>query len=128
MAGYTTNIEKDTLENEYFRKVIYTAPNLQLVLMTLQPGEEIGMETHDHGDQFFRVEGGEGEAILDGETHRLADGDIVVIPAGVEHNIVNTSSSKALRVYTIYTPPEHPDGTVNKTKAEADEYEKTHHH
>jgi mannose-6-phosphate isomerase-like protein (cupin superfamily) len=128
MTGYTTNIERDTLENENFRKVLYTAPNLQLVLMTLQPGEEIGMETHDHGDQFFRVEGGEGEAILDGEAHKLADGDIVVIPAGAEHNIVNTSSSEALRVYTIYTPPEHPDGTINKTKADAVEYEKTHGH
>ena len=128
MTGYTTNIERDTLENENFRKVLYTAPNLQLVLMTLQPGEEIGMETHDHGDQFFRVEGGEGEAILDGEAHKLADGDIVVIPAGAEHNIVNTSSSEALRVYTIYTPPEHPDGTVHKTKAEADAAEEEHGH
>jgi mannose-6-phosphate isomerase-like protein (cupin superfamily) len=128
MAGYTTNIERDTLENENFRKVLYTAPNLQLVLMTLQPGDEIGLETHDNGDQFFRVEAGEGEAILNGETHRLADGDIVVIPAGVEHNIVNTSADTALRVYTIYTPPEHPDGTVNATKADADEYAKTHHH
>lgn len=128
MTGYMTNIERDTLENENFRKVLYTAPNLQLVLMTLRPGEEIGLETHDDGDQFFRVEAGEGEAILDGETHRLADGDIVVIPAGVEHNIVNSSSDTPLRVYTIYTPPEHPDGTVHKTKAEADEYAKTHHH
>lgn len=128
MAGYTTNIERDTLENENFRKVLYTAPNLQLVLMTLQPGDEIGTETHEHGDQFFRVEAGEGAAILDGETHKLADGDIVVIPAGVEHNIVNTSADTALRVYTIYTPPEHPDGTINKTKADADEYAKTHGH
>jgi mannose-6-phosphate isomerase-like protein (cupin superfamily) len=128
MAGYTTNIERDSLENENFRKVLYTAPNLQLVLMTLQPGEEIGLETHDDGDQFFRVEGGEGEAILDGETHRLGDGDIVIIPAGVEHNIVNTSGDTPLHVYTIYTPPEHPDGTIHKTKAEADEYAKHHHH
>jgi mannose-6-phosphate isomerase-like protein (cupin superfamily) len=128
MAGYTTNIERDSLENENFRKVLYTAPNLQLVLMTLQPGEEIGLETHDHGDQFFRVEGGEGKAVLDGETHALADGDIVVIPAGVEHNIVNTSSDTPLQVYTIYTPPEHPDGTVHATKAEADAYAKTHGH
>jgi mannose-6-phosphate isomerase-like protein (cupin superfamily) len=128
MAGYTTNIERDTLENENFRKVLYTVPHLQLVLMTLQPGEEIGQETHDDGDQFFRVEGGEGEAILDGETHKLADGDIVVIPAGVEHNIVNPSRDTPLRVYTIYAPPEHPDGTINATKAEADEYAKTHGH
>jgi mannose-6-phosphate isomerase-like protein (cupin superfamily) len=128
MAGYTTNIERDTLENSNFRRVLFTAPNLQLVLMTLQPGEEIGLETHEHGDQFFRVEAGEGEAVLDGERHKLADGDVVVIPAGTEHNIVNTSSSEALKVYTIYTPPEHPDGTVLETKAEADEYEKTHSH
>jgi mannose-6-phosphate isomerase-like protein (cupin superfamily) len=128
MTGYTTNIEKDSLANQYFRKVLYTAPNLQLVLMTLQSGEEIGLETHDHGDQFFRVEGGTGDAILDGETYPLADGDIVVIPAGVEHNIVNTSSDTPLHVYTIYTPPEHPDGTINETKADAVEYEKTHGH
>jgi mannose-6-phosphate isomerase-like protein (cupin superfamily) len=127
VAGYTTNIETDTLANENFRKVLYTAPHLQLVLMTLQPGEEIGMETHDHGDQFFRVEGGEGEAILNGEHHPLADGDVVVIPAGTEHNIVNTSSDTPLKVYTIYTPPEHPDGTVHKTKAEADAAEKAMH-
>lgn len=128
MTGFTTNIENDTLENSDFRRVLYTAPNLQLVLMTLQPGEEIGTETHEHGDQFFRVEGGEGEAILDGEHHKLAAGDVVVIPAGTEHNIVNTSTSAALQVYTIYTPPEHPDGTVHATKAEADEYEKEHGH
>ncbi len=128
MAGFTTNIENDTLENSDFRRVLYTAPNLQLVLMVLQPGEEIGTETHEHGDQFFRVEGGEGEAILDGEHHTLADGDVVVIPAGTEHNIVNSSASAPLQVYTIYTPPEHPDGTVHATKAEADEYEKEHGH
>ncbi len=123
MSGYSTDIERDTLENSDFRRVLYTAPHLQLVLMALGPGEEIGVETHDHGDQFFRVESGSGEAILDGTSHKLQDGSIVVIPAGVEHNIVNTSSSEVLRVYTIYTPPEHPDGTVHKTKAEADEAE-----
>ncbi len=123
MSGYSTDIERDTLENSDFRRVVYTAPHLQLVLMALGPGEEIGVETHDHGDQFFRVEAGSGEAILDGTSHKLQDGSIVVIPAGVEHNIVNTSSSEVLRVYTIYTPPEHPDGTVQKTKAEADEAE-----
>jgi mannose-6-phosphate isomerase-like protein (cupin superfamily) len=128
MAGYTTNIETDTLQNGDFRRVLYTAENLQLVLMTLQPGESIGMETHEHGDQFFRVEAGEGEAILDGEHHPLADGVVVVIPAGTEHDIVNTSSSEALKVYTIYTPPEHPDGTVHANKAEADAYEEAHGH
>jgi mannose-6-phosphate isomerase-like protein (cupin superfamily) len=122
------DIERKTLENPYFREVLFTAPHLQLVVMTLQPGEDIGQETHDDGDQFFRVEAGEGEALLDGERHPLRDGSIVVIPAGVEHNISNTSASEPLRVYTIYTPPEHPDGTVHRTKAEADEYAKTHHH
>lgn len=120
MSGYSTDIERDTLDNDNFRKVLFTAPHLQLVVMALKPGEEIGLETHEHGDQFFRVEAGNGEAILNGETHKLQDGSIVVIPAGVEHNIVNTSESEVLRVYTIYTPPEHPDGTVHKTKAEAD--------
>lgn len=127
MAGYTTNIEQRTLANDNFRQVLFTAPHLQLVLMTLQPGEEIGLETHDHGDQFFRVEAGQGAAILDGERTALGDGDIVVIPAGTEHNIVNTSRSEPLRVYTIYSPPEHPDGTVHRTKAEAEEYELAHH-
>lgn len=128
MSGYVIDIEKKTLENPHFREVLFTAPNLQLVVMTLQPGEDIGLETHDEGDQFFRVEAGEGEALLDGERHPLHDGSIVVIPAGVEHNISNTSASEPLRVYTIYTPPEHPDGTLHHTKAEADEYAKTHHH
>ena len=128
MSGYVIDIEKKALENPHFREVLFTAPHLQLVVMTLQPGEEIGLETHDDGDQFFRVEAGEGEALLDGERHPLHDGSIVVIPAGVEHNISNTSASEPLRVYTIYTPPEHPDGTLHHTKAEADEYAKTHHH
>ncbi len=127
MAGYSIDIEKKTIDNPHFREVLYTAPNLQLVVMTLQPGEEIGTETHDHGDQFFRVEAGEGEAILDGEVHKLFDGQIVIIPQGVEHNIVNTSTDKVLSVYTIYTPPEHADGTVHKTKAEADADHEHHH-
>lgn len=127
MAGYSINIEDKSIENPHFREVLYTASHLQLVVMTLQPGEEIGMETHEHGDQFFRVEAGTGEAILDGKTHQLSDGMIVVIPAGTEHNIVNTSSNKPLNVYTIYTPPEHEDGTIHKTKAEADAAEEHHH-
>jgi mannose-6-phosphate isomerase-like protein (cupin superfamily) len=126
MSGYSIDIEKKTIENTYFREVLYTAPNLQLVVMTLKPGEEIGMETHEHGDQFFRVEAGEGKAILDGETHQLTDGSIVIIPEKVEHNIVNTSADKDLKVYTIYTPPEHKDGVVHKTKAEADADEDDH--
>lgn len=126
MSGFSTNIEQDSLENSYFRKVIYTAPNLQVVLMTLQPGEEIGLETHEHGDQFFRVEAGDGEALIGGETHKLSDGISIVIPAGEEHNVINTSKSEPLRMYTIYTPPEHADGTIHQTKAEADAAEHDH--
>lgn len=128
MAGYVANIERETQTNDTFRTVLYTAPNLQVVVMTLHPHEEIGMETHDHGDQFIRVEGGVGEAILNGERHTIGDGTAVAIPAGVEHNIVNTTSDRTLRLYTIYTPPEHADGTVHRTKAEADEYERAHGH
>lgn len=128
MAGYVTNIENDSLENGDFRRVLFTGPHIQLVLMTLQPGEEIGLETHDHGDQFIRVESGQGVALLDGAEHPLEDGSAVVIPAGTQHNIVNRSDSEPLKLYTLYTPPEHPDGTIHKTKAEALKYEAHHHH
>lgn len=128
MAGYVTNIEKRSLDNGYFREVLFTGPNSQLVVMSLQPGEDIGMEVHGNVDQFIRVEAGKGKAILNGEEHDLADGSAVVVPAGTEHNIVNVSSSEPLKLYTIYTPPEHPDGTVHKNKAEAMAYEREHHH
>lgn len=118
MVGHVTNIERDTLENEDYRRVLFTGPNLQLVLMTLQPGEEIGLETHDEHDQFIRIEAGEGVARLNDEEHALTDGVTVVIPAGTRHNIINTSKSEPLRLYTIYSPPEHPDGTVHPTKAD----------
>ena len=127
LRGFSTNIETATLENDFFRKVLYTAPHSQLVVMTLQVGEEIGQETHDDRDQFIRVEAGQGEAILDGERHPLSDGSAVVIPAGTEHNVVNTSTSEPLRLYTIYSPPEHPDGAINRTKHDAEEYERQHH-
>ncbi len=127
MTGYATDIEQRTLENAHFRQVLFTAPHSQLVVMTLQPGEEIGMERHDDGDQFVRVESGEGEAVLDGQPHPLRDGSAVVVPAGTQHNFVNTSTSEPLRLYTIYSPPEHPDGTLHRTKAEADAYEREHH-
>ena len=127
MSGYSINIEAKTLKNENFREVLFTAPQSQLVVMTLQPGEAIGLETHEDHDQFIRVESGTGEAILDGERHALEDGVAVVIPAGTEHNVVNTSRSERLRLYTIYSPAEHPDGTVHRTKKEADEYERSHH-
>jgi mannose-6-phosphate isomerase-like protein (cupin superfamily) len=128
MSGFSTNIEERTLANNHFREVLYTGPNMQLVVMTLQAGEEIGLERHEGHDQFIRVEEGEGVAILDGEKHALADGSAVVIPAGTEHNVINLSRSEPLRLYTIYAPPEHPDGTIHATKAEADEYEKQHGH
>ena len=127
MAGYSIDIEKATEENEFFRTVLYTAQHMQLVMMTLKVGEDIGQEIHPDVDQFIRVEEGEADAILDGEVHKLSDGSVVVIPAGTEHNVINTSSSEALRLYTVYTPPNHPDGTIHKTKAEAEEYERTQH-
>ena len=119
MTGYVTNIENDTIANEVFRRVVFTGPNTQLVLMTLRPGEDIGLETHDGHDQFIRVEAGEGYVQLDGERSVLEDGSAVVIPAGVEHNVVNTSDTGSLRLYTLYSPPEHPDGTVHHTREEA---------
>lgn len=126
MAGYSTDIEKATLENENFRQVLFTGEHMQLVLMALKPGEDIGLETHPDIDQFIRVEAGTGRALVGDEEFDLHDGSIVVIPAGSRHNVTNTSSSESLKLYTIYTPPEHPDGTVHRTKAEAEEHE--HHH
>ncbi len=119
MSGYSVELEKAALANAYFRKVLFTAPHSQLVLMSLQPGEDIGMEVHDHTDQFIRIEAGEAKAIIDGQEHVLKDGSAVVIPAGSRHNVINTSAKAPLKLYTIYTPPEHADGTVHKTKAEA---------
>ncbi|MGZ3182332.1 MAG: cupin domain-containing protein [Telluria sp.] len=128
MSGYSINLEEATLANGDFRKVLYTTPRSQLVLMTLQPGEDIGQERHEEHDQFIRVEAGEGMAVLDGQEHRLADGVAVVIPAGTLHNVINTSATEPMHLYTLYTPPEHPDGTVHRTRAEADEYERAHGH
>lgn len=112
------NIEQLTLENNNFRKVLYTAKHSQLVLMSLKPQEEIGEEVHTL-DQFLRVEAGEGKAILDGVEHLLADGRAVVVPAGTRHNVVNTSQAEAMKLYTIYSPPEHRDGVVHATKQDA---------
>ncbi|HVL75885.1 MAG TPA: cupin domain-containing protein [Noviherbaspirillum sp.] len=128
MAGFCINIEEKTLSNDNFREVLFTTSRSQVVVMTLQPGEEIGQEKHDTHDQFIRVEAGEGKAIMDGEEHALEDGVAIVIPAGTEHNVINTSKTEPMRLYTIYAPPEHPDRTVHKTKAEADEYERQHGH
>ncbi len=117
--GYVDNIDKATVANEDFRRVLYTGQNLQLVLMTLQPGEEIGAETHDDRDQFFRIEEGEGEIHIDGIRNRVEDDFAVIVPAGALHNVVNTGD-RPLRMYTIYGPPEHIDAVVHHTKAEAD--------
>ena len=119
MKGYITNIEEESLKNENFRRVLYTAPNSQLVLMSLKPKEEIGEETHEL-DQFIRIEAGRGVAILDGIKTEISDGSAIVIPKGTKHNIVNTSETEKLKLYTVYSPPEHRDGTVRKTKAEAE--------
>ncbi|HWH17907.1 MAG TPA: cupin domain-containing protein [Allosphingosinicella sp.] len=117
--GYVDNIEKATVANDLFRRVLYTGNYLQLVLMTLQPGEEIGEETHDDRDQFFRIEEGNGEIHIDGVRNRVEDDFAVIVPAGALHNVVNTGD-RPLRLYTIYGPPEHVDGTVHRTKGEAD--------
>lgn len=119
MKGYCDNIEKRTVENEDFRRVLYTGHNLQLVLMTLQPGEEIGAEVHDDRDQFFRIEEGSGAIDIDGVENRVQDDFAVIVPAGARHNVRNTGP-QPLRLYTIYAPPEHKDGVVQSTKAEAD--------
>ena len=110
MKGFTTNIEKETLENNSFRKVLYTAKYSQLVLMSLKPKEEIGMETHENNDQFFRFESGHGKCIIDGNEIMVTAGDAVVVPAGAEHNVINTSEAEALKLYTIYSPPMHQIG------------------
>ena len=120
MKGYNTNIEKDTLENTNFRKVLYTSKYSQLVLMSLKPNEDIGMEIHTDNDQFFRFEKGQGKCIIDGNEYELNDGSVIVVPAGAEHNIINTSDSEDLKLYTIYSPAHHKDGVVRATKAEAE--------
>ncbi|MBI4118843.1 MAG: cupin domain-containing protein [Parcubacteria group bacterium] len=119
MKGYILNIEKITLENENFRKVLYTAKNSQLVVMRLKPGEEIGEEVHQL-DQFIRCEAGTGQAVLDGVEHAISDGFAVVVPAGAKHNIINTSAMAPLKLYTVYSPPNHRDGVVHLTKTDAE--------
>lgn len=118
--GFVSNIEKDTLENENFRKVLYTSKHSQLVLMSLAPSEEIGMEVHQDNDQFFRIEKGQGKCIIDGNEYDITDGSAVIVPAGAQHNVVNVSATDRLSLYTIYSPAHHQDGIVMPTKAEAE--------
>ena len=120
MNGYITEINKKAASNSNFREVLFTTSLSQLVVMRLKAGEEIGSEVHTGIDQFIRIESGEGKAVLNGENHALKAGQAVVIPSGVEHNIINTSDKKELKLYTVYTPPEHPAGTIHPTKADAD--------
>jgi mannose-6-phosphate isomerase-like protein (cupin superfamily) len=118
--GYKENIEKQTLENNNFRKVLYTGSHMQLVLMSLKPGEEIGLETHDENDQFFRFEKGDGKVLIGETEYEVKDGDAVVIPSGTPHNITNISDVEDLKMYTIYAPAHHKDGVVRETKAMAE--------
>lgn len=120
MKGYKSNIEKDTLKNKNFRKVVYTGQHLQLVLMSLKPKEEIGAEVHAENDQFLRFEGGKGRVIIDKTTYNVKDGDAVIVPAGAKHNVINLSASEDLKLYTIYAPPHHKDQIVRKTKESAE--------
>ena len=119
MKGYKAAIESDAIENADFRRVLYTSEYSQLVLMSLPPGEEIGLETHEANDQFFRVEKGSGKFVIDGNEYELRDGDAVVIPSGSSHNIINVSDTDDLKLYTIYSPPHHKDGIVRATKSDA---------
>lgn len=127
MSGYVSNIENLTLTNDNFREVLYTGKHCQLVVMSLLPGEDIGMEVHDHVDQFFRIESGEGVVIIDGEESRIEDGTAVIVPAGAEHNLKNTSDEEPLKLYTIYSPANHPEGTVHVTRDDAMAAEEEEH-
>ena len=130
MTGFHAPIEKETLNNTYFRKVLFTGKYAQLVVMSLKPGEEIGNEVHPKVDQFFRIEQGEADFVFNNgkEKHSAKDGDAVVVPAGTWHNVINTSPTKPLKVYTVYSPPNHPEGTIHRTKADAEKAEVEEHH
>jgi len=126
MAGYVGSIEKQTLKNNYFREVLFTGKHAQLVVMCLQAGEEIGNEVHPNVDQFFRIEQGEAKFVFNGkEEHIAKDGDAVIVPAGTYHNVINVSKGQ-LKLYTVYSPPNHPDKTIHKTKADAEKAEEHH--
>jgi len=119
MKGYKISIESETIKNTDFRRVLYTGKKSQLVLMSLKPNEEIGMEKHNDVDQFFRFEKGEGKVIIDSTEYKVKDGDAVMVPCGSKHNVLNASKNQDLKLYTIYSPPEHIDKTIRKTKADA---------
>ena len=123
MKGFCSNIEEDTIGNENFRKVLYTGKHSQLVLMSLAPNEEIGMEAHEDNDQFFRFEKGQGKCVIDGNEYEVKDGSAVIVPAGAQHNVVNVSTTERLNLYTIYSPAHHLDGIVKATKVEAEAVE-----
>jgi len=125
MKGFTINLEEATLSNKYFRKVLYTAKHSQLVLMSIKPGEDIGEEIHQL-DQFIRCEAGEGKSIIDGIEHQLRDGHVVIIPSGSLHNIVNTSKTEDLKLYTVYSPANHRDGIIHETREDAMKDEEEH--
>lgn len=126
MKGYKINIENESLENENFRKVLYTGNYLQLVLMSLNPGEDIGTEVHENNDQFFRFEGGTGKCVIDSTEYEVNEGDVIVVPAGAAHNIINTGAQLPLKMYTLYGPPNHLDGTIRTTKKEAGDNPETY--
>ena len=128
MQGFIDNIEDRTKENNSFRKVLFTGKHMQLVVMTLQPGEDIGEEIHDHVDQFFRIESGTARVIIDGQENELDEDMVAIVPAGALHNVINTSDSEVLQLYTIYSPANHPEGTEHVTREEAMAAEEEHHH
>lgn len=120
MKGFSTNIEQETVANSDFRHVLYTGKHTQLVLMSLPVGGEIGMEVHNENDQFFRFEAGAGQVIIDGNEYEVGDGSAIIVPAGAEHNVINTSENEDLKLYTLYSPPHHKDGVIRDTREEAD--------
>jgi mannose-6-phosphate isomerase-like protein (cupin superfamily) len=129
MTGFSGPIEELTLKNNYFRQVLFTGKFCQLVVMCIAPGDEIGNEVHEHVDQFFRIEQGDAQFVLgDSEKHKAGASDAVIVPAGTYHNVINTSKTQPLKLYTVYSPPNHPAGTIHKTKADAEAAEKKEHH
>ncbi len=123
MKGYVVNIETEAKENSNFRKVLYTGKHTQLVLMSLPPKGEIGLEIHEENDQFFRIDAGTGAVVIDGNNYDLRDGSAVVVPAGAEHNVINTSSTEDLKLYTLYSPPHHKDSIERLTREQAESNE-----